>query len=88
MDYNNLQLRNKTFLDFKPTNAALDEIIGGHAKSDKEFFLRSVSPENAPASEDNRVMTFMAFAEICDDEKLAAAIRAEFAAEYNAIFNE
>ena len=33
-------------------------------------------------------MTFMAFAEFCEDKQLAAAIEAEFGDEHRAIFNE
>lgn len=88
MDYGNLQLRSKSFLDFTTDPAILDEIIEGHSKADKEDFLRSLSPDNAPASEQNRAISFMAFADLCEDKQLAAAIEAEFGEEYRAIFNE
>lgn len=88
MDYGNLQLRSKSFLDFTTDPAILDEIIEGHSKADKEDFLQSLSPDNAPASEQNRAITFMAFADLCEDKQLAAAIEAEFGEEYRAIFNE
>jgi hypothetical protein len=80
MDYGNLQLRSKSFLDFTTDPAILDEILGGHSKADKEEFLRHVDQE--------RAMTFMAFVDFCEDKQLAAAIEAEFGAEYRAIFNE
>lgn len=88
MDYGNFQLRSKSFLDFTTDPAILDEILGGHSKADKEEFLQSLSPNNAPASEQNRAITFMAFADLCEDKQLAAAIKAEFGDEYRAIFNE
>ena len=87
-DYTNLKLREKTFLDFTDDAAILDEIIEGHSGADKEFFLQSVSPDNSPASEDNRTITFMAFADLCKDEQLVQAIKAEFENEYRSIFNE
>ena len=88
MDYDKLDLRNKTFLDFTSDPDILDEIIEGHSEADKEAFLRAMSPDNAPASEESRVITFMAFAELCKDKKLAQAIKSEFEKEYRAIFNE
>lgn len=50
--------------------------------------MQSLSPDNAPMSEQNRAITFMAFAEFCEDRQLAAAIEAEFGDEYRAVFNE
>ncbi len=88
LDYNNLKLRERTFLDFTDDPAIIDEIIEGHRKADKKEFLLSISPDNAPASEDNRIITFMAFAELCNDKKLAKAIKSEFENEYRAIFNK
>ena len=88
MDYGNLQLRSKSFLDFTTDPAVLDEILGGHSKADKEDFMQSLSPDNAPMSEQNRAITFMAFAEFCEDKQLAADIEAEFGDEYRAVFNE
>ncbi len=76
MDYANLQLRSKTFLDFTTDKAVIEEIVG-----DKEFFLAHVTDQN-------RVVTFMDFAEMCKDKQLAKAIMAEFGEEYRAIFNE
>lgn len=87
MDYGNLNLRSKTFLDFTDDPAALDEILGGHGKADREDFLLAVSPDNS-SGEQERAMTFMAFADLCTDKRLAEAIRAEFGKEYRAIFNE
>lgn len=80
MDYGNLQLRSKSFLDFTTDPAILDEILGGHDKADKEEFLQFV--------EQNRALTFMAFTDFCKDEKLVKAIKDEFNNEYQAIFNE
>ena len=88
MANDNLQLRSKTFLDFTDDPDVLDAIIEGHSEADKEDFLRTLSPENAPASEQNRVITFIAFAELCKDPELVTAIMSEFSQEYRAIFNE
>lgn len=88
MAKDNLQLRSKTFLDFTDDPAILDAIIEGHSKADREDFLQTVNPDNAPASEQNRVITFMAFADLCKDKKLAEAIKTEFEEEYQTIFNE
>lgn len=88
MDYGNLQLRSKSFLDFTTDPAVLDEILGGHSEADKADFMLSLSPDNAPVSEQNRAMTFMYFADLCGDKKLAQAIEKEFGEEWWAIHNE
>lgn len=88
MNYADLQLRSKTFLDFTTDPKILDEVIGGHGKEDREDFLLALSPRNAPASEQERAISFMAFADCCGDKQLAEAIRAEFGEQYRAIFNE
>ena len=88
LDYDNLKLRERTFLDFTSNPAILDKIIEGHSEADKEEFLLTVSPDNAPASEENRIITFMAFANLCEDKELAKAIKSEFGEEYSSIFNE
>lgn len=80
MDYGNLQLRSKSFLDFTTDPAILDEILGGHSEADKEEFLRHV--------DQNRATTFMYFADFCEDKKLAQAIEQEFNEEWQAIHNE
>lgn len=81
LDYDNLKLRERTFLDFTDDPAILDEILGGHSQVDKEEFLRHTS-------KDFLVMSYMEFADLCDDKKLAKAIESEFEGEYQAIFNE
>lgn len=88
MDYGNLQLRSKSFLDFTTDPVVLDEILGGHSEADKADFMLSLSPDNAPVSEQNRAMTFMYFADLCGDKKLAQAIEKEFGEEWRAIHNE
>lgn len=80
MDYGNLQLRSKSFLDFTSDPAILDEILGGHSEADKDYFLRHVDQD--------RAMTFMYFADFCEDKKLAQAIEKEFGAECRAVHNE
>lgn len=82
LDYDNLKLRERTFLDFTDDPAILDEILGGHSQADKKRFLRGGIDDQC------RVITFMEFADLCDDKKLAKAIELEFEEEYRAIFNE
>lgn len=76
MNYSDLQLRSKTFLDFTTDKSIIDEIVG-----DKEFFLAHVT-------EDNRARTFIFFAELTPDKKLAMAITKEFQPEVDALFAE
>ena len=52
VDYDNLKLRERTFLDFTDDEAIIDEIIG-----DKEFFLSHIT-------EENRASTFLDFADL------------------------
>lgn len=82
LDYDNLKLRERTFLDFTDDPAILDEILGGHAPADKERFLRGGIDDQC------RVVTFMEFTDFCKDKRLVDAIEAEFGDEYQAIFNE
>lgn len=79
MEYGNL--RTKTFLDFAPSDRAMDEILCGHTEEDKAFFLKHLS-------EDSRMMTFIWFTDYTDDRKLINAINKEFREEYEAIHNE
>lgn len=76
MNYDDLNLRHKTFLDFTTDERIIAEIIG-----DKEFFLSHVTAEN-------RAMTFLDFADLTPDEMLAKAIRKEFAPELAVLFPE
>lgn len=76
MNYSDLQLRSKTFLDFTTDKAVIDEIIG-----DKEFFLSHIDDYS-------RMMTYVEFSELTSDKKLSQAIMQEFGLEYNSIFNE
>ena len=76
MNYNDLNLRHKTFLDFTNDERIIAEII-----IDREFFLSHITAHN-------RAMTFLDFADLTPDEKLAEAIRKEFAPELAALFNE
>lgn len=87
MDYDNLQLRSKSFLDFTNDPAILNEILGGHSKADKEEFLQALNLDNS-VGEQTRAMTFMYFTDFCEDEKLAQAIEKEFSKEWQAIHNE
>ena len=76
MDYSDLQLRSKTFLDFTTDKAIIEEIIG-----DEEAFLSYLT-------EKNRARTFLFFAELTPDKRLAAAIEKEFQAELATLFPE
>lgn len=76
MNYSDLQLRSKTFLDFTTDKAVIEEVVG-----DKEFFLTHIT-------EENRARTFIFFAELTPDKKLAAAICKEFKPESDALFCE
>lgn len=76
MDYNNLDLRNKTILDFTDDEQIIDELIG-----DKDLFLKSLT-------ELARANSLIDYAEYIQDEKLIAAVEKEFAPEFSAFFNE
>lgn len=76
MDYNNLDLRTKTILDFTDDKKIIDELIG-----DKDDFLKDLT-------ETNRAFSLIDYAEYIQDEKLVAAIKKEFAPELSAFFNE
>lgn len=76
MDHNNLDLRNKTILDFTDDEQIIDELIG-----DKDLFLKSLT-------ELTRANSLIDYAEYIQDEKLIAAVEKEFAPEFSAFFNE
>lgn len=76
LDYDNLKLRERTFLDFTDDEAIIGEIIG-----DKEFFLSHIT-------EENRASTFLEFADFTTDKKLSKAIRKEFDGELKSMFCE
>lgn len=75
-----LDLRHKTFLDFNPSDEALDEILCGHDQSDKDFFLSNLNDEY-------RFSTYTSFTDFASPE-LAKAIREEYAEELLSLFNE
>lgn len=77
MDYNNLDLRNKTIYDFTDNSEILDDL----GYSPKEYFFRSLD-------ETLRGMSLMDYAEYIHDEKLIEAVEKEFATEFSAFFNE
>lgn len=76
LDYNNLGLRNKTFLDFTSDPKIIEDIVG------------SIPMKSSDISEQGRILTFMEFAELTDDTKLAKAIKQEFQKDLELIFNE
>ena len=79
MEYGNL--RTKTFLDFAPSDRAMDNILGGHTEEDKAFFLKHLD-------EHFRMMSFVCFKDYTDDKELIKAINREFRDEYDAVHNE
>lgn len=76
MNYSDLQLRSKTFLDFTTDRVIIEEVVG-----DKEFFLTHIT-------EENRARTFILFSELTPDKKLAEAICKEFQTELDSLFSE
>lgn len=76
MDYSNLDLRNKTFLDFTSDEQIIDEIVG-----DRDFFVANITDEN-------RMHSYIDFADITTDKKLAKAIRDEFKTDMALFFSD
>ena len=89
MDYNNLDLRHKTFLDFTNDKDVIEEILGSSDQSAIDRYKNVVlnSQTNANA-EEARINDFMEFTEFIKDEKLKAAIIKEFSHEWELSFNE
>lgn len=89
MDYNHLDLRHKTFLDFTNDKDVIEEILGSSDQSAidryKNVVLNSQINSNA---EEARINDFMEFTEFVKDEKLKAAIIKEFSQEWELSFNE
>ena len=89
MDYNPLDLRHKTFLDFTNDKDVIEEILGSSDQSAidryKNVVLNSQINSNA---EEARINDFMEFTEFVKDEKLKAAIIKEFSQEWELSFNE
>jgi hypothetical protein len=76
MDYKNLDLRNKTILDFTADQAIIDELVG-----DPALFLSNLT-------ETTRAQSLIDYAEYIRDKKLSAAVEKEFEPELAAFFNE
>jgi len=76
MDYNNLDLRNKTVLDFTNDENIIAEIIG-----DKEYFLSHLT-------ETRRAMSLIDYAEFIQDKRFISAVEKEFEKELSEFFNE
>lgn len=81
MDYNNLDLRNKTFLDFTQDSTVIARIIG----ADDDFSRRLFYEELNDAV---RALTYQEFAEIINDKILMARVGREFNKELSFFFNE
>nr|WP_297627924.1 MULTISPECIES: hypothetical protein [Rikenellaceae] len=67
LDYNNLKLQERTFLDFTDDPAIISKVLGVY---DRAWFLGDV--EHTPALRWN---TYLEFADLLSDETLAAKIR-------------
>ena len=78
MDYNSLDLRNKTIFDFTNDPAILGELV---STTDKETFLNGLTPIA-------RAFSLIDYAEYIQDEKMIAAVEAEFHNELESFFNE
>lgn len=76
MDYNNLDLRNKTILDFTTDQEIIEELIG-----DPALFLSNLT-------ETTRAQSLIDYAEYIQDKKLIAVVQKEFEPEFSAFFNE
>lgn len=76
MDYNNLDLRNKTILDFTSDPSIIDELVG-----DPALFLANLT-------ETTRAQSLVDYAEYIQDETLVAAVEKEFESEFATFFNE
>lgn len=88
MDYSDLDLRHKTFLDFTSDGEIIEEIIGGNTPADKSRFLLSVAPDINRLWSEVLARTFMEFADMTPDEKLKQSIKKEFSKEFESSFNE
>lgn len=76
MNYNHLDLRNQTFLDYTNDEKLIAELI-----SDKEWFLDHIS-------EHSRAFSWIDYAEAIKDEKLIAMVEKEFKTVFDNFFNE
>lgn len=94
-----IDLKDKTILDFNPSDDALDEIIGGHTQEDKEQYLRGLedkTPFGCGGDELKdmsqglvyRAETFMYLTDFIDDERLKEAIVKEYGEVYDLVHNE
>ena len=87
MDEKYLNLYNKTFLDFQPSQEALDSILVGgetdeayrrnYLQDDIDYFLEEVETDS-----ERRAYSFVEFMDYTDDEKLKAAIKDQFREAY------
>lgn len=81
MDYENLNLREKTFLDFTNDEKIIEIILGDNSRESVNYFLSNIT-------EYERVHTLIDFADYTPDKQLAEAIRREFKEEIDALFDE
>lgn len=88
MDYSNLDLRHKTFLDFTSDGEIIEEVIGGNTLADKSRFLLSVAPDINRLWSEALARTYMEFAELTPDKELKQSIEKEFSKEFESSFNE
>lgn len=89
MDYSNLDLRHKSFLDFTSDPAVIEEILGSSDQSTIDRYLNIVlNPKINSIADEARMGDFMEFTAFTTDEKLKTAIIKEFSDEWEALFNE
>lgn len=81
MDYNDLDLRNKTFLDFTGDSVVIARIIGADDDFSRGLFYEELN-------DTVRALTYQEYAEIIGDKEFIAAVNREFKPEFEAVFNE
>lgn len=81
MNYNNLNLRERTFLDFTDDKEIIATIIGNDSRDSINSFLSHIT-------EYERVQTFIDFADYTPDKRLSNAIKKEFKDEIETLFDE
>lgn len=72
MNYSDLQLRSKTFLDFTTDSKVIEEVLGASDKVSIEKFISRSQNIGVKAA------TFLEYAHLIGDEKFIEVIQAEF----------
>ncbi len=81
MDYENLGLRKKTFLDFTDDKEIIAIILGDNSRESVDYFLSHIT-------EYERIHSLIDLADYTPDKQLAEAIRKEFKEEIDTLFDE